>query len=353
MLIHRTTRAVPDPAVHGKTPVFIIAEAGVNHNGDLGLAKRLIDHAAKAGADAVKFQTFQAEKLVSRYAPKAKYQAARTGSSESQLEMLRKLELPSNAYPQLMKYAASRGIAFLSTPFDERSVDLLDELDIPLFKIASGEITNLPFLEYVARKRKPVILSTGMSYLVEVQGAVRILRETACPQITLLHCTSNYPADAAMCNLRAMQTLRSTFNLPVGYSDHTEGIEIAIAAVALGASVLEKHFTLDKGLPGPDHQASLEPDEFRAMVQAIRHVEASLGDGVKRPMTSESEIRKVARRSLVAAVDLTAGTILKKAHLTAKRPGTGLPPSETSKVVGRRLVRDRSADDMIRRSDLS
>jgi N-acetylneuraminate synthase len=317
------------------------------------LAERLVDAAIEAGADAVKFQTFTAERLVTPKAPKADYQAAVTDAAESQSAMLRKLELSREAHVRLFEYAGRRGITFLSTPFDEQSADLLDDLGVPLFKIASGEITNLPLLEHVARKRKPMIVSTGMSTLEEVGEAVRVIHKAGCPALTLLHCTSNYPADPAESNLNAMITMRQAFDLPVGYSDHTPGIEVAVAAVALGASVLEKHLTLSREMPGPDHRASLEPGDFAAMVRAVRSVETALGDGVKRPMESERNTRAIARRSLVAATDLPAGTVLQAHHLAARRPGLGLPPGELARLVGRRLTKSLQADDMINWSDVA
>ena len=334
-------------------PCFIIAEAGVNHNGDVGLAERLVDAAIETGADAVKFQTFTAERLVTPKAPKADYQAAVTDAAESQVAMLRKLELSREAHVRLFEYARRRGITFLSTPFDEQSADLLDDLGVPLFKIASGEITNLLLLEHVARKRKPMVVSTGMSTLDEVGEAVRVIHKAGCPALALLHCTSNYPADPAESNLNAMITMRQAFDLPVGYSDHTPGIEVAVAAVALGASVLEKHLTLSREMPGPDHRASLEPGDFAAMVRAVRSVETALGDGIKRPMESERNTRAIARRSLVAATDLPAGTVLQAHHLAAKRPGLGLPPGELARLVGRRLTKSLQADDMINWSDVA
>jgi N,N'-diacetyllegionaminate synthase len=247
-------------------PCFVIAEAGVNHNGDLDTALQLVDAAAAAGADAVKFQTFKADRMISVAAPKAEYQMQTTDASESQLDMVRTLELSPQAHRDLSAYSRERGLLFMSTPFDEESVDLLEELEVPVFKIGSGEITNLPFLEYIARKQRPIILSTGMSYLGEVDEAVKELRNAGCRQLLLLHCVSNYPAAPADANLRAMETMRMAFQVPVGYSDHTPGIEVSLAAVALGACAIEKHFTVDKNLPGPDHRASLEPSELAALI---------------------------------------------------------------------------------------
>jgi N,N'-diacetyllegionaminate synthase len=318
-------------------PCFIIAEAGVNHNGDIESARQLIDVAVEAGADAVKFQTFKAERLVTLDAPKAAYQLRNTEVAESQYEMLRRLELSKEAHHTLMNHCAERGILFMSTPFDEESADFLDELGLPVFKLPSGELTNLPFIEHVARKGKPLIVSTGMAYLSEVETAVSAIRAAGNHQLALLHCVSNYPAAARDVNLRAIGTMQEAFNLPVGYSDHTEGIEVAVAAVALGACVIEKHFTCSRDLPGPDHRASLEPDELAAMVRAIRSVEAALGDGRKEPAASESETARVARRSLVAACDIEAGTRLTEDLIAIRRPGTGLPATMLSQVIGQRL----------------
>ena len=316
-------------------PCFIIAEAGVNHNGDVEMAKRLVNVAVEAGADAVKFQSFKADGVVSTTAPKAEYQLQTTDASQSQLEMLQGLELSPEVHHQLQALCQERGILFMSTPFDHGSVDLLAELEVPVFKIGSGEITNLPFLEYVARKGKPIILSTGMSNLGEVDEAVRMIQGVGGNQLVLLHCVSNYPADPADANLRAIQTMASAFGVPVGYSDHTLGIEVPLAAVALGACVIEKHITLDKGLPGPDHQASVEPDELNRLIRGIRLVEAAMGDGLKAPRPNEIGVQTVARRSLVAARDLAPGAILAEDDIAIKRPGTGLPPSMEPYLVGR------------------
>ncbi len=333
-------------------PCFVIAEAGVNHNGDLELARRLVDVAAEAGADAVKFQTFRADRLVSPTAPKAAYQRQTTDAGESQLDMLRRLELSPAAHRELNDYCRQRGLIFLSTPFDEESADLLDELDVLAFKIGSGEVTNHPFLEYVARKGKPIILSTGMSYLSEVDEAVRVLRDAGCEQLILLHCVSSYPAAPADANLKAIQTLAAAFGVPVGYSDHTPGIEVALAAVALGACVIEKHFTLDRNLPGPDHRASLEPPELRALISGVRTVERALGDGIKRPVPAEADTRAVARRSLAARVDIPAGVIVEAGMLTALRPADGIPPGLIRRVIGRRTRRSLTAGQFIDWSDL-
>ena len=316
---------------------LIIAEAGVNHNGSMELARQLINAAAQAGADAVKFQTFKADKLVSRDAPKAAYQKKMTDTGESQYEMLRKLELSPQAHIELMNYCAEKGILFLSTPFDEDSADLLADLGVLAFKIPSGEITNHPFLAHVARKNRPMIVSTGMSDLDEVSEAVKTVRSAGNEDIALLHCVSDYPADPADANLRAMDVMRRAFLVPVGFSDHMKGNEVALAAVALGACVIEKHLTIDRALPGPDHAASVEPYEMAALVQGIRIVESALGDGAKRSMASEQNTAAVARKSLVAARDLAAGTVLTEEMVTIKRPGTGLPPSMRVQLIGCKL----------------
>jgi N-acetylneuraminate synthase len=327
--------------------VFIIAEAGVNHNGSLDLAVRLIDAAKASGADAVKFQTFRADLLATRSAQKAPYQERTAAGAESQFEMLQRLELDEAAHRRLISHCREVGIQFLSSPFDSQSADLLAALDVPLFKVPSGEITNLPFLEYLARKGRPLILSTGMSTLAEVEEAVRVLETAGATKLTLLHCVTEYPAPFEQVNLRAMQTLRSAFGLPVGYSDHTPGIEIAVAAVALGAEVVEKHFTLDRSLPGPDHSASLEPQELRQMVEAIRHVEAALGTGIKAPAPCELPNLPIARKSLVAARPLSAGHRLEQGDLDIKRPGNGIAPKLLPELTGRTLRVSLSKDETI------
>ena len=327
--------------------VFIIAEAGVNHNGSLDLALRLIDAAKASGADAVKFQTFRADLLATRSAHKAPYQERTTAEAESQFEMLQRLELDAAAHRRLIDHCRQIGIQFLSSPFDAQSADLLATMDVPLYKVPSGEITNLPFLQHLARKGRPLILSTGMSTLGEVEEAVHVLRAAGAAQLTLLHCVTEYPAPYAEVNLRAMQTLKSAFGLPVGYSDHTPGIDIAIAAVALGAEVIEKHFTLDRSLPGPDHAASLEPDELRQMVAAIRHVEAALGTGIKAPAPCELPNISVARKSVVAARALPTGHQLAAGDLDIKRPGSGLAPKLLPSLIGRTLCTDVAKDEII------
>jgi N-acetylneuraminate synthase len=310
------------------------------------MAFRLVDAAAEAGADVVKFQTFKAEEVVSPVAPKADYQVQTTGGAESQLEMVKKLELSDDAFRQIQRRCVEKGIVFLSTPFDKGSADLLEEMGVEAFKIGSGELTNLPFLAYLARKGKPLILSTGMSNLDEVVASVEALRAAGNKDLVLLHCVSNYPAAPASVNLRAMKTLEERFDVPVGYSDHTQGIAISLAAVALGACVIEKHFTLDCNLPGPDHRASIEPHELAEMVRGIRMVQTAIGDGIKRPVSEEMSTAAVARRSLVAAADLPAGTVLTADHIAIRRPGSGLPPSMYSQVVGRRLLAELGAGNL-------
>jgi N,N'-diacetyllegionaminate synthase len=328
-------------------PCFIIAEAGVNHNGDQEMALRLVDIAIQVGADAVKFQTFKAERVVTANAPKASYQLEVTEQEESQLEMLRHLELSEQAHRELWEYCQRRGITFMSTPFDEDSANFLADLGLTVFKIPSGEITNLPFLRHVAQKKRPMIVSTGMSYLHEVEAAVEAIVEAGNQELVLLHCVSNYPANPADANLRAMQTMATAFSISVGYSDHTLGVEVALAAVALGACMIEKHFTLDRSLPGPDHRVSLEPDELARLVRDIRTVESSLGDGAKRPVGSEAKTSGVARKSVVVARDIPAGTALTEHLMVLKRPGTGLPPTMLTSLVGRIAKKDISAGTLL------
>ncbi len=333
----RNTITIGDRPIGSGHPCLIIAEAGVNHNGDLHRALELIDVASDAGADAVKFQSFSTERLVTRTAPKAAYQIEATGSGESQYAMLAAMELSFDDHRALARRASERGIIFLSTPFDEASADMLERLDVVAFKTPSGELTNIPFLEHVARFGKPMIVSTGMATLGEVDTAVEAIAATGLEQLALLHCVSNYPADPGEVNLSAMHTLATAFGVPIGYSDHTLDIEIAVAAIALGACVLEKHFTLDRSLPGPDHRASLEPDALRALVRAARAVEAALGDGRKRPTESERSTAAAARKSLVAARRIAAGSRLANDDVVAMRPGTGIPIALRNAVIGRRV----------------
>ncbi len=354
-------------------PTFIIAEAGVNHNGSLDMARELIDVAREAGADAVKFQTFKSESVITRHAIKAEYQVTSTGSGESQLEMVKKLEFDLATHRRLVEHCEKVGIRFLSTPFDEDSVDLLvRELRVPLLKIPSGEMTNALLLMKIARTGKPAILSTGMSNLGDIEMALgvlafgylgvrrqpgsdafsevyrsadgqAILRE----KMTLLHCTTEYPAPFAEVNLKVMDTLRAAFGLPVGYSDHTPGIEVPIAAVARGATVIEKHFTLNRSLPGPDHAASLEPDMLKSMVRGIRHIESALGNSMKYPTATEMKNQPIARKSLVASRPIARGELFTIENLTAKRPGMGVSPMRFWAYLGKPARRDYGADELI------
>jgi N-acetylneuraminate synthase len=351
--------------------VYVIAEAGVNHNGDLDLARALVDRAADAGADAVKFQTFEAKKLATRQAPKAGYQRETTDAAESQLEMLRKLELPRAWHADLQERACSRGIQFLSTAFDSGSLDFLEELDMPFYKVPSGELTNGPLLWQFARQRRPLVVSTGMATMSEVEQALAVIAhafnadtepadETAIwrgwskpewraslrGRVTLLHCTSQYPTPMNEVNLKGMDTL-AAFGLPVGYSDHTEGILIPVAAVARGATLIEKHFTLDRAMPGPDHRASLEPGELALMVQQIRELQLAMGDGAKCPQPSEWNTRQAARQQVVAARPITAGTVLAREDLTTARSGSGVPAMSLWRLVGTTARQDVAEGDLI------
>lgn len=333
--------------------VFIIAEAGVNHNGSLDMALQLVDAAQQSGADAVKFQSFKAEQLATRSAHKAAYQERTTSQAESQFEMLRRLELDRSAHERIVRHCEERGIQFLSSPFDLPSIDLLAEMNLPVYKVPSGELTNEPYLRKIGSQGKPVILSTGMATLGEVEEAVSTLRAAGAGQLTLLHCVTEYPAPYGEVNLRAMHTLKVAFGLPVGYSDHTPGIEVSVAAAALGAEMIEKHFTLDRSLPGPDHAASLEPNELKAMVTAIRNVEAALGTGIKAPAPCEIPNISVARKSLVAAKPLPAGHKLDEQDLNIKRPGNGLAPKLMPALIGRTLRVAIEQDALIRWDDLA
>jgi len=329
--------------------IFIIAEAGINHNGDLGRALEMVDAAARSGADAVKFQTFKAEKVISRFAPKAEYQLKTTDARESQLEMARKLELDFAAFTQLHHRCRERRIQFLSTAFDSESIDFLAGLGLKTMKIPSGEITHLPYLRKMGGLGGKLIVSTGMADLREVEAALDVLLGAGMRKadITLLHCNTEYPTQMEDVNLRAMLTLQKAFGVDVGYSDHTPGIEVAVAAAALGAVVLEKHFTLDKALEGPDHRASLAPSELDALVKAVRNIEKALGDGVKKASPSESRNKPIARRSIVAARAIRRGEALTEENLAAKRPGTGVSPMEWDRALGSLAVRDFAADELI------
>jgi N-acetylneuraminate synthase/N,N'-diacetyllegionaminate synthase len=353
MTVARAAVHIGEREIGSGRVAFIIAEAGVNHNGDVKLAKQLIDVAVAAGADAVKFQTFKAEQVVSSLAPKAQYQLDTTDVDESPLEMLQRLELSCEASRHLRDYCQERDIIFLSTPFDRGSADFLEQLGVPAFKIGSGEITNWPLLEHVASKGKTIVLSTGMSYLSEVGEAVRVIQDTGNDQLVLLHCVSNYPAAPACANLRAIGTMAVAFQVPVGFSDHTPGIEVSLAAVAMGACMVEKHFTLDKNLPGPDHRASLDPHELKALVRGIRIVESASGDGVKRPAQSERDNRELVRRSLAAGCDIPAGTILTSELLESLRPASGISPTLRQQVVGRKTRRSLAVGQLIEWEDLA
>ena len=326
-----------------------IAEAGVNHNGDLALARQLIDAAAVAGADLVKFQTFTADRLATRTAQKADYQNRTTTSTESQHEMLSRLELTDAMHHELIAHCATRKIGFFSTGFDIESVDLLVRHGQNHFKIPSGEITNLPYLRHIGRLGKSVILSTGMANLGEIEAAIDALEAAGTPRamLTVLHCTTEYPTPMAEVNLRAMLSIHAAFGVAVGYSDHTQGIEVAIASVAMGATVIEKHFTLDRNLPGPDHKASLEPAELNALVAAIRNIEVALGDGIKRPSPGEARNRPVVRKSLVASRAIKSGALFTAENITAKRPATGISPMRWDEVIGKTALRDFGPDELI------
>ena len=329
--------------------IIIIAEAGVNHNGSIELAKKLIDVAAEAGVDFVKFQTFKAKNLVTQTADKAEYQKEITNGNETQFEMIKKLELDRNAHETLIEYCKQKDIQFLSTAFDHDSIDLLDEFNIPFFKIPSGEITNLPYLRHIGKMGKPIIMSTGMSTLDEVRNALNVLIESGAEkeEITILHCNTEYPTPMEDVNLNAMLTISDELGVKIGYSDHTHGIEVPIAAVALGARIIEKHFTLDRGLAGPDHAASLEPEELKAMVIAIRNIEKAIGDGIKKPSSSEKKNISSARKSIVAKMSIKRGELFTEKNLTVKRPGTGISPMEWDEYMGKNANKDYELEDLI------
>ena len=327
--------------------IYIIAEAGVNHNGSLEIAKKMVDAVREAGADAIKFQTFKAENIVTKNASRAEYQVKNTGEDTSQYSMLKKLELSYDDFRELKAYCDASGIEFLSTPFDLESIDFLQELGIRFLKIPSGEITNFPYLRKIGQTGMPVIMSTGMSTLEEVGEAIRVLREYGSNEISLLHCTTEYPAPLDSVNLKAMRTMAEAFNLPVGYSDHTSGIAVSVAAVAMGAVIIEKHFTLDRNMEGPDHKASLEPDELKAMVQSIRDVEMAMGTGEKGLSYSELKNVSVVRKSIVAKRAIRKGMLFSEDNLSVKRPGTGVNPMQWNKVIGLCAKRDYEEDEMI------
>ncbi|WP_270670120.1 N-acetylneuraminate synthase [Paraclostridium bifermentans] len=327
--------------------VFIIAEAGVNHNGDIEIAKKLIDVASESGVDAVKFQTFKTEKLVSKNAPKAEYQRETTKKAESQFDMIKKLELDQNTHKILIEYCRKKNIMFLSTPFDLDSMKELNELGVEIFKIPSGEINNLPYLRQAAKLGKPLILSTGMSNLAEIEEALSVLYENGCKDITVLHCNTEYPTPIEDVNLNAMITIRDAFKVKVGYSDHTLGIEIPIAATSMGAQVIEKHFTLDKNMDGPDHKASLEPNELKDMVKSIRNIELALGNGIKKPSKSEYKNKAIARKSIVALTKIKQGDVFTENNITVKRPGNGISPMLWDKIIGTVSNKNYDEDELI------
>lgn len=329
--------------------IFIIAEAGVNHNGDIRIAEKMIDAAVSAGADAVKFQTFNPKGFISRFAPKAGYQKSATGSRGSQLEMIRRYRLDAYAHRELISYCKKRRILFLSSPFDIESIDLLNELGVKIFKVPSGEIINLPYLKRLGGLNKRVILSTGMASLKEIENALHILVNsgTRKKNITLLHCNTAYPTPLKDVNLLAMPAIKDRFKIRVGYSDHTIGIEVPLAAAALGASVIEKHFTLDRDMPGPDHKISLEPEELRQMIRAIRAIEEAMGDGIKRPSPSESKNRAIVRKSLVARRDIKKDERFTEENITVKRPGNGISPMDIGKVLGKKAKRNFREDALV------
>ena len=327
--------------------ILIIAEAGVNHNGSIILAKELIAKAKYAGADIIKFQTFISENVVSKYAPKAEYQNNNTKTDESQLEMVKKLELSFDDFTELHNYCKEIGIEFLSTAFDFESIDFLNQLGMQVWKIPSGEITNLPYLIKIAKLNKKVILSTGMSTMREIEDAVNILKDHGASELIILHCTTEYPTPYEDVNLNAMLAIKERFGYEVGYSDHTMGIEVPIAAVALGAKVIEKHFTLDRTMDGPDHKASLEPSELKTMVDAIRNIESSMGTGIKEPADSEKKNIAIARKSIVANQSIIKGDILTETNLTVKRPGEGISPMKWFEIIGTKAIRDFEEDELI------
>ena len=327
--------------------IFIIAEAGDNHNGNLANALKLVDQAAKAGADCVKFQTFVTEEVISRYAEMAEYQKQNTGKTESQFDMVKKLELSFDEFRKIQAHCQKRGILFLSTPFDLPSIAFLNEIDMPFFKIPSGEITNYPYLKAIAETHKDVVLSTGMCTMEEIREAIALLERNGAGLIRLLHCNTEYPTPFEDVNLKAMETMRAAFGKEVGYSDHTLGIEVPIAAAAMGAVVIEKHFTLDRNMEGPDHKASLEPQELGAMVKAVRNIEAALGTGEKKPSPSEQKNLAAARKSIVARRNIRQGELLTEENLAVKRPGTGISPMRYSEILGTQAVKDFKEDQLI------
>ena len=327
--------------------VLIIAEAGVNHNGIIDLAYELVDKAKEARADIIKFQTLNPDKLVSKYAKKAEYQNNNLNNDDTQLEMLKKLALSNDEFIRIRDYCNEIGIQFLSTPFDLDSIDFLNGFDMPFWKIPSGEITNYPYLVKIANTHKDVVMSTGMSELFEIEESLKVLRNNGCGKISLLHCNTEYPTPFDDVNLKAMFTLKEKFNVEVGYSDHTKGIEVSIAAVAMGATIIEKHFTLDRNMEGPDHKASLEPNELKKMVYSIRNIEIALGDGVKKVSNSEKENIEIARKSIVANCNIKKGEVFNEINITTKRPGNGISPMKWNDVIGKTAKKDFNEDELI------
>lgn len=343
---------IGDTEVSGNSKVYFIAEAGVNHNGDIELAKELIDIAVEANADAVKFQTFSTDRITLKSAKKAKYQLEHDNENDSQYDMLKKLELSKEEHIVLKKYSDKKKITFLSTPYDKKSVDLLEEIGVKAFKVASGDLTNDILLDYIAQKDKPVILSTGMSYLSEVEHAVNLFNNKEFKKLILLHCVSNYPSDFESANLLCIKTLKEYFNTIVGFSDHTEGIGVAPFSVPLGARVIEKHFTLDKDLRGPDHKASLSPQELKKCIETIRKIEKSMGDGIKKPVLEETDNRKSLRKSIVTTKSIKKGEIIKEEALTSKRPGNGISPQYISNIIGKKAKRDVEENKLLKLDDI-
>lgn len=327
--------------------VFIIAEAGVNHNGNIEIAKKLIDEAVRCGVDAVKFQSFKAKNLVTKVAKQADYQKENMGKEVSQYDMLKALELSDEEHIELINYCKEKGIMFLSSPFDLESIDMLNNLGIEIFKVPSGEIENVPYLRKIAKTGKKVILSTGMSNLADIEFALDILKGAGARDISVLHCNTDYPTKMEEVNLRAMNTIGNAFSVEIGYSDHTKGIEVPIAAVALGAKIIEKHFTLDRNMEGPDHKASLEPNELKNMVDSIRNIEIALGNGVKALTDSEKKNIKIARKSIISSTSIKSGEVFTEDNLTIKRPGTGLSPKMWDEILGKKAKKDYYADEMV------
>lgn len=338
---------IGDKFIGKGNPVYIVAEIGVNHNGDMKILKRLIDSASECGVDAIKFQKFKTEALVTKNAPKAEYQKITTDEKESQFEMLKRLELTESNLKELYEYAKSKDIEAFATPFDDESVDFLYDLGIKAYKVGSGDITNIPMLKKIARKKLPIILSTGMSTLGEIEEAISSIVEEGNDEIILMHCTSNYPTNENDVNLKAMNTMMTAFRIPTGYSDHTMGIAVSLAAVARGAVIIEKHFTLDRELPGPDHSSSLEPKELKELVNSVRVIERALGSSIKKPNKSEIEVKNVAQKSIVARTKIKKGEIIQEDMVTIKRPGGGIKPKYINLVIGREAKVDIKADTSI------